>query len=178
MAVMMYLYSVVSASFVIPQEWQDRLEQKCQLTISFMSFSNASLIEGGAAGLVLGAYYGVLGFYQSNYTIQPISTNIVALLFRVMVGLVLLIPYAMPLYFAWGTTNAYVATICFTLAPTIGLGNVLYCTLDTTMDWLCGSKKTKATIKEISPLTDSESGRLISPSATGYEGIPNILVLA
>lgn len=59
---MLYVFYVVDSSFTVPIEWQTRLEAKCQLTISFFSFSNASLIEGGAVGLIFGAYYGVIAF--------------------------------------------------------------------------------------------------------------------
>jgi hypothetical protein len=56
LGIMIYVYYVVNSSFIVPQDWQTRLEAKCHLTISFMSFSNASLIEGGVVALIFGAY--------------------------------------------------------------------------------------------------------------------------
>jgi hypothetical protein len=44
MALMMSVYMVVSANFDIPQEWKDRLLAKCDKSLAFMSFTNASLI--------------------------------------------------------------------------------------------------------------------------------------
>lgn len=44
MALMMSVYMVVSANFAIPQEWKDRLLTKCDKSLAFMSFTNASLI--------------------------------------------------------------------------------------------------------------------------------------
>lgn len=60
---MILTFYVVDNSFEIPLDWQQRLEQKCATeSIAFMSFTNASLIEGGALGLLIGAYYGILNF--------------------------------------------------------------------------------------------------------------------
>jgi hypothetical protein len=60
---MIYVYSVIESTFVIPEEWKQRLESKCQITLGFFSFTNASLIEGGTLGMVVGGYYSLLGFY-------------------------------------------------------------------------------------------------------------------
>jgi membrane-associated phospholipid phosphatase len=69
LGIMIYVYYVVNSSFIVPQDWETRLEAKCHLTISFMSFSNASLIEGGVVALIFGAYQGALALAQSPYVL-------------------------------------------------------------------------------------------------------------
>ena len=145
---MMYVFYQVDKNFNIPNEWKERLQTKCQSTITFMSFTNASLIEGGAVGLIIGAYFSALVFAQSPYTLKPLSEDILRLLLRVVMGLVLMLPFCIPLVMALQTTDPYIAMISFTLSPTFGLGYVLFGLLDRTMNWLCGSEKTKLVVKE------------------------------
>jgi hypothetical protein len=70
---MMVVYFIVESTFVIPQDWRDRLLQKCDAKLSFMSFTNASLIEGGAVGLLYGAYVGILSLYESGNIFTPLT---------------------------------------------------------------------------------------------------------
>ena len=95
LGIMIYVYYVVNASFIVPQDWETRLEAKCHLTISFMSFSNASLIEGGIVALIFGAYQGALALAQSPYVLLPIDWSTIVL--RAVVALILMIPYLIPL---------------------------------------------------------------------------------
>jgi hypothetical protein len=64
---LLYVFYVVDTTFEIPVEWKQRLEAKCSTSISFFSFTNASLIEGGTVGMVIGGYFSLLSFYQSPY---------------------------------------------------------------------------------------------------------------
>lgn len=135
----MATFFLVDNSFVIPNDWKLRLANKCSSQLSFMSFTNASLIEGGAVGLTIGAYYGILNFAQSGAVYKAAFIDVFSLMFKIMVGLVLMLPFLIPPALNFETTDAYVAFSCWTLIPTLGGGFVLYGYLDRIMFQLCGS---------------------------------------
>ena len=48
---------------MIPQEWKDRLLEKCGSSVGIYAFSIASLIDGGNMALYYGAYVGIIYYY-------------------------------------------------------------------------------------------------------------------
>jgi hypothetical protein len=133
-----------------------------------MSFSNASIIEGGTVAMIFGAYQGVLAFAQSPYIFKPADISTVVL--RVIVALILMVPYLIPLFVSTDTQNAVVAMIAFTLFPTLGLGNVLYGSLDITYDKWFG---TTTSSPSVTRQADPEIRNLVSTQ----HGTPYIVVI-
>jgi hypothetical protein len=110
--------------------------------VSFFSFSNASIIEAGAVGILFGAYFGVVSLYDSGNLFQPLDiNNLWAIVLKFSVGLPLLLPFVIPAVFVIGTTNAYLAALFYTVIPTTGTGFVLYGFMDRMADYLCGGAK-------------------------------------
>ena len=136
-------FFIVDAEFSIPVDWKQRLLNKCSASVSFMSFTNASLIEGGASALLFGAYLGTVNLYESGKAFQPLDpiNNFWSLVMKFAVGLPLLLPFVLPLVFVAGTTNPYLALVFYTTLPTLGLGFVLFGFMDRMADYLCGSGK-------------------------------------
>jgi hypothetical protein len=143
---MMMIFFAVDISFQIPLEWKQRLLTKCDSNLSFMSFTNASLIEGGAIGLFYGAYLGILNIYASGQVFKPLDTNdIFKTSITLLIALALMLPFVLPIILVIGTQNPYLAFFFYTLMPTIGGGLSLYGLMDRVMDYLSGleSKQTK-----------------------------------
>ncbi len=111
-----------------------------------MSFTNASLIEGGAVGLLYGAYIGILCIYSSGKIFKPLDTNdLPRLIATLLVGLALMLPFVLPAIVLYGTQNPYIAFFFYTLLPTFGGGLSLYGLMDCAMDYISGINKAKST---------------------------------
>ena len=54
-------------------------------------------------------------------------------------ALACILPFVIPALLFIGTTNAYIATIFWTLLPTLGLGFVIYGFMDRVVDYLWGT---------------------------------------
>jgi len=133
------IYFIVNATFAIPQDWRDRLLAKCDTNVSFISFTNASLIEGGAVGIVFGGYVGILSLYESGNVFKPLTDKDTwRIILSLVVALVCILPFALPALLAIGSTNAYLVTICATLLPSFGGGFVLYGFMDRIVDYIWG----------------------------------------
>ncbi len=132
-------FFIVNATFTIPIDWRQRLLNKCSANVSFLSFTNASMIEGGSAAIFFGAYLGTLSLYESGYAFKPLDINDVwSIVRKFSVGLPLLLPFVLPIAFVAGTTNPYLALIFYTTVPTLGGGFIVFGFMDRMADYLCG----------------------------------------
>jgi len=78
---------------------------------------------------------------------------------RAVVALILMIPYVIPLSVSIDTQSAYVAMVAFTLCPTLGLGNVLYGSMDITYNKWFGYNPPQPTA---SVKSEPEHGQLMN----------------
>ena len=148
-AMLCVTFFVVDADFSIPIDWKQRLLNKCSASVSFFSFTNASLIEGGSAAILYGGYLGTVSLYESGNSFQPLDiNNIWGVVRKFSVGLPLLLPFVLPAVFVIGTSNPYLALIFYTTVPTLGAGFVLFGFMDRMADYLCGGSKLAARRKE------------------------------
>jgi hypothetical protein len=148
-AMLCVTFFIVDADFSIPIDWKQRLLNKCSASVSFFSFSNASLIEGGSAAILYGGYLGTVNLYESGNTFKPLDINdICSVIRKFAVGLPLLLPFILPAIFVIGTSNPYLALIFYTTLPTLGAGFVVFGFMDRMADYLCGGSKLAARRKE------------------------------
>ena len=104
-----------------------------------MSFTNASLIECGAVGLVYGGYLGILTLYESGNVFKPLTDKDPwRIIVTLLVALACMLPFALPALLAIGSTNAYLVTVCATLIPSLGAGFVIYGLMDRVVDYIMG----------------------------------------
>ena len=142
-------FFIVDADFSIPIDWKQRLLNKCSASVSFFSFTNASLIEGGSAAILYGGYLGTVNLYESGNIFQPLDVNdLWSIIKKFSVGLPLLLPFVLPIAFVAGTSNPYLALIFYTTIPTLGAGFVIFGFMDRIADYLCGGAKLAARRKE------------------------------
>ena len=148
-AMLCVTFFIVDADFSIPIDWKQRLLNKCSASVSFFSFTNASLIEGGSAAILYGGYLGTVNLYESGNTFQPLNVNdLWSIIKKFSVGLPLLLPFVVPIAFVAGTSNPYLALIFYTTIPTLGAGFVIFGFMDRIADYLCGGAKLAARRKE------------------------------
>jgi hypothetical protein len=142
LAMLCATFYVIDSDFSIPIDWRQRLINKCSASVTFFSFTNASLIEGGSAAILFGGYLGIVNLYESGNTFQPLDINdICSVIKKFAVGVPLLLPFVLPAIFVIGTSNAYLALIFYTTIPTLGAGFVVFGFMDRMADYLCGGSK-------------------------------------
>jgi hypothetical protein len=145
LAMLCVTFYVIDSDFSIPIDWRQRLINKCSASVTFFSFTNASLIEGGSAAILFGGYLGIVNLYESGNTFQPLDINdICSVIKKFAVGVPLLLPFVLPAIFVIGTSNAYLALIFYTTIPTLGAGFVVFGFMDRMADYLCGGSKQAA----------------------------------
>lgn len=149
LGVLCLTFFIVDSDFSIPIDWKQRLLNKCSASVSFLSFTNASLIEGGSAAIIYGGYLGTVNLYESGNTFKPLDVNdLWSIVKKFSVGLPLLLPFVLPIAFVAGTTNPYLALIFYTTVPTLGAGFVVFGFMDRMADYLCGGSKLASRRKE------------------------------